>query len=32
MKRILLLAALTALSGALWAQKKPLDHDVYDSW
>ena len=32
MKRILLLAALTALSGALWAQKKALDHDVYDSW
>ena len=32
MKRILLLAALFALSGALWAQKKPLDHDVYDSW
>ena len=32
MKRILLLAALFALSGALWAQKNPLDHDVYDSW
>ena len=32
MKRILLLAALLALPGALWAQKKPLDHDVYDSW
>ena len=32
MKRILLLSALFALSGALWAQKKPLDHDVYDSW
>ena len=32
MKRIFLLAALFALSGALWAQKKPLDHDVYDSW
>ncbi|MBR6857773.1 MAG: prolyl oligopeptidase family serine peptidase, partial [Bacteroidales bacterium] len=32
MKRILLLAALIALPGALWAQKKPLDHDVYDSW
>ena len=32
MKRILLLAALFALSGALWGQKKPLDHDVYDSW
>ena len=32
MKRIILLTALLALSGALWAQKKPLDHDVYDSW
>ena len=32
MKRILLLSALLALSGATWAQKKPLDHDVYDSW
>ena len=32
MKRFLLLAILFALPGALWAQKKPLDHDVYDSW
>ena len=32
MKRILLLAALLALSGTLGAQKKPLDHDVYDGW
>ena len=32
MKRILLLTALLALSGTLWAQKKPLDHDVYDGW
>ena len=32
MKRILLLTALLALSGAMWAQKKPLDHDVYDGW
>ena len=32
MKRILLLITLFALPAALWAQKKPLDHDVYDSW
>ena len=30
-----LLAVVTAFSGGqtqAWAQKKPLDHDVYDSW
>ena len=32
MKRIILFTALLALTGTLWAQKKPLDHDVYDSW
>ena len=32
MKRILLIIALLALPLALAAQKKPLDHDVYDSW
>ena len=32
MKRIILLTALLALPLALAAQKKPLDHDVYDSW
>ena len=32
MKRILLLTALLTLSGSMWAQKKPLDHDVYDGW
>ena len=30
MKRILLLTVLLALPLALAAQKKPLDHDVYD--
>ena len=29
---MLLLTALLALSWAAGAQKKPLDHDVYDSW
>ena len=32
MKRILSIAALLALPLVLAAQKKPLDHDVYDSW
>ena len=32
MKRILLLTALLALPLVLAAQKKPLDHDVYDGW
>ena len=32
MKRILLLTVLLALPLALAAQKKPLDHDVYDGW
>ena len=32
MKRILILTALLALPLALAAQKKPLDHDVYDGW
>ena len=32
MKRILLITALLAMPLALAAQKKPLDHDVYDSW
>ena len=32
MKRILLLTALLALPLTLAAQKKPLDHDVYDGW
>ena len=32
MKRILSIAALLFLPLALAAQKKPLDHDVYDGW
>ena len=32
MKHITLITALLALPLALAAQKKPLDHDVYDSW
>ena len=32
MKRLLLISALLTLPLALAAQKKPLDHDVYDSW
>ena len=32
MKRILSIATLLALPLVLAAQKKPLDHDVYDSW
>ncbi len=32
MKRIILTAALVAASLSLMAQKKPLDHSVYDSW
>ena len=32
MKRILLLTVLLALPLTLAAQKKPLDHDVYDGW
>ena len=32
MKRITLITALLALPLALAAQKKPLDHDVYDGW
>ena len=32
MKRILLIAALAAATLSLQAQKKPLDHSVYDSW
>ena len=32
MKRILILTALLALPLTLAAQKKPLDHDVYDGW
>lgn len=32
MKRFILLTALLALPLSLAAQKKPLDHDVYDGW
>ena len=32
MKHITLITALLSLPLALAAQKKPLDHDVYDSW
>ena len=32
MKKILLLAGLLTVSGLASAQKKPLDHTVYDSW
>jgi len=32
MKKILLMAAILAISVTLSAQKKPLDHSVYDSW
>ena len=32
MKRILATAALVAAALSLYAQKKPLDHSVYDSW
>jgi acetyl esterase/lipase len=32
MRKTIVLATLLALPGVLWAQKKPLDHSVYDSW
>ena len=32
MKRFLVTAALVAAALSLHAQKKPLDHSVYDSW
>lgn len=32
MKRILFMGCLLMASAFAWAQKKPLDHSVYDSW
>lgn len=31
-KRLLLLAGLCVFPAVLWAQKKPIDESIYDSW